>query len=176
MKRPRDGLSINPKLLNRFRYSSDVEFICIDTSKEPAVFNKRLFRSSKTSGIFELGFAHCNCGARTPTWRIPFCHHPPFCAGPAHHNTKGMSEIVKRFEKAGVRVVLSGHEHQFQHSRANDIDYLVTGGAGQLRTKTPDKFAEARTVSWAANVSFPVGYRGRKAHDCSSHRTVKQRR
>ena len=65
-----------------------------------------------------------------------------------------MSEIVKRFEQAGVRVVLSGHEHQFQHSRANDVDYLVTGGAGQLRTATPDKFAEARTVSWAATYHF----------------------
>ena len=86
-----------------------------------------------------------------------------------------MSEIVKRFEKAGVRVVLSGHEHQFQHSRANNIDYLVTGGAGQLSTDTPDKFAEARTVSWSANISFPVGYCEWKANDCSSHRTVKQR-
>ena len=25
-------------------------------------------------------------------WRIPFCHHPPFCAGPQHHNTDGMDE------------------------------------------------------------------------------------
>ena len=65
-----------------------------------------------------------------------------------------MTDLIKRFEQAGVRVVLSGHEHQFQHSRANNIDYLVTGGAGQLRTSTPDKFAEARTVSWAASYHF----------------------
>lgn len=65
-----------------------------------------------------------------------------------------MSEIIKRFEKAGVKVVISGHEHQFQHSRANNIDYLITGGAGQLRTDTPDQFAEARTVSWAATYHF----------------------
>jgi len=65
-----------------------------------------------------------------------------------------MSEIVKQFEKAGVRVVLSGHQHQFQHSRANNIDYLVTGGAGKLSTKTPDKFTEARTISWSANYHF----------------------
>ena len=65
-----------------------------------------------------------------------------------------MSEIVKQFEKAGVRVVLSGHQHQFQHSRANDIEYLVTGGAGKLSTGTPDKFAKARTVSWSAAYHF----------------------
>lgn len=87
-------------------------------------------------------------------WRIPFCHHPPFCAGPAHHNTEGMSEIVKLFEQAGVKVVLSGHEHQLQHNRANGIEYLVSGGAGQLRTATPDKFDEARTISWAATYHF----------------------
>ena len=29
--------------------------------------------------------------ARTAVrWRIPFGHHPPYCAGPQHHNTRGM--------------------------------------------------------------------------------------
>lgn len=65
-----------------------------------------------------------------------------------------MGDLIKRFEKAGVKVVLSGHEHQFQHSSANGIDYLVTGGAGQLRTSKPDKFTEARTVSWSATYHF----------------------
>jgi hypothetical protein len=65
-----------------------------------------------------------------------------------------MGDLVKRFEQAGVRVVLSGHEHQFQHSVTEGIDYLVTGGAGQLRTDTPDEFAEAHTVSWSANYHF----------------------
>src|SRR5215217_6468177 len=36
----------------------------------------------------------------------------------------------------------------------NNIDYLVTGGAGKLSTKTPDKFTEARTISWSANYHF----------------------
>ena len=145
--------STDPGLFYRFRVSSDVEFICIDTSKEPAVFKKRFFAHPKHQEFLNLALPAATIG-QNPIWRIPFCHHPPFCAGPAHHNTDGLSEIVKRFERAGVRVVLSGHEHQFQHSRANDIDYLVTGGAGQLRTATPDKFAEARTVSWSANYHF----------------------
>ena len=145
--------STDPGLFYRFRYTSDVEFICIDTSKEPDVFPKRLFDYPKHQEFLNSALPALIPG-QNPTWRIPFCHHPPFCAGPKHHNTEEMGDIIKRFEKAGVKVVLSGHEHQFQHSRANNIDYLITGGAGQLRTKTPDKFAEARTVSWAAKYHF----------------------
>ena len=145
--------SIDPGLFYRFRYTSDVEFICIDTSKEPAIFKQRLFDHPKHQEFFNSALPVATPG-QSPTWRIPFCHHPPFCAGPAHHNTDGMGDIIKRFEKAGVKLVLSGHEHQFQHSRANGVDYLVTGGAGQLRTKTPDKFTKAKTISWAAAYHF----------------------
>jgi hypothetical protein len=47
---------------------------------------------------------------------------------------------------AGSRNSLTSYKlrqrHQFQHSLANGIDYLVTGGAGQIRTKTPDEFVQ----------------------------------
>jgi len=145
--------SIDPGLFYRFRFSSDVEFICIDTSKEAALFKKRLFDHPKHQEFLNSALPAATAG-QSSMWRIPFCHHPPFCAGPAHHNTEGMTEIVQRFQKAGVKVVLSGHEHQFQQSHADGVEYLVSGGAGQLRTATPDKFDEARTVSWAAMYHF----------------------
>jgi len=145
--------SIDPGLFYRFRFSSDVEFICIDTSKEPALFKKRLFDHPKHQEFLNSALP-ATTGGQSSMWRIPFCHHPPFCAGPAHHNTEGMTAMVQRFQKAGVKVVLSGHEHQFQQSHADGVEYLVSGGAGQLRTDTPDKFDEARTVSWAAMYHF----------------------
>jgi len=145
--------SIDPGLFYRFRYSYDVEFICIDTSKEQEVFKNRFFDHPKHQEFLKSALPTATAG-QSPTWRIPFCHHPPFCAGPDHHNTKEMSDLVKRFEQAGVRLVLSGHQHQFQHSRANNIDYLVTGGAGKVSTGTPNKFAEAHTKSWAAFYHF----------------------
>lgn len=146
--------SMDPGLFYRFRYGADVEFVCIDTSKEPEVFKKgRLFDHPKHQEFLNSAFPAASAG-QTPTWRIPFCHHPPFCAGPMHHNTDEMRDIVKRFEKAGVKIVISGHEHQFQHSHVNSVHYLVTGGAGSLRTGTPDRFDEAHTVSWAAAYHF----------------------
>lgn len=142
--------SLDPGLFYRFRYGSEVEFICLDTSKE-GLFDKRLFAHPKHEEFLHAALPEAG-GA--PGWRIPFCHHPPFCAGPRHHNTDGMEALVKRFERAGVRLVLSGHEHQFQHSRSNGVDYIVSGAAGKVRSGTPNKFAKARTVSWAAAAHF----------------------
>ena len=87
-------------------------------------------------------------------WRIPFCHHPPFSAGPDHHNTEGMDELVQRFQSAGVKVVFSGHQHNLQLNRMNGIDYLISGAAGKVTTQTPDKFEAAGTVFWSPTCHF----------------------
>ena len=82
-------------------------------------------------------------------WRIPFAHHPPYSAGPQHHNTREMTQLLPLFNRAGVAVMFSGHEHNVQHSQADGIDYFVTGAAGKFRGATPDGFDEARTQSWS---------------------------
>jgi tartrate-resistant acid phosphatase type 5 len=87
-------------------------------------------------------------------WRIPFCHHPPFSAGPDHHNTEGMEELVQRFQSAGVKVVFSGHQHNLQLNRVNGIDYLISGAAGKVSEGKPDKFAKAGTVCWSPTCHF----------------------
>ena len=73
-------------------------------------------------------------------WRIPFAHHPPFSAGPRHHNTEEMARLIPLFKRAGVKAMLTGHEHNFQHSHVDGIDYFVTGAAGKFRGGTPDAF------------------------------------
>lgn len=59
-------------------------------------------------------------------------------------------------QRADVRLMLSGHEHNFQHSRVDDITYLVTGAAGKLREERPTACEEAGTQSWAAEGHFLV--------------------
>ena len=61
--------------------------------------------------------------------------------------------MVKR---AGVRAVFSGHEHNFQHSRVEGIDYFVTGAGGKVRLEPPSDFAGAHTTCWAAAGHFLV--------------------
>jgi tartrate-resistant acid phosphatase type 5 len=147
--------SVDPGLFYRFRFGSEIEFICIDTSKEPAVFKKRLFEHPDHVEFIKTALP--NPGAldnTTPIWRIPFSHHPPFSAGREHHNTEEMGVLVKRFQESGVRMVFSGHQHNFQHNRVNGIDYFVTGAGGKLSKEKPDKFKEAGTVSWLAANHF----------------------
>jgi hypothetical protein len=142
--------SLDPGLFYRFRFGRDVEFICIDTSKETFWRHKRLFEHPKHWPWIEQTFA----AAGDARWRIPFCHHPPFCAGPRHHNTDHMERIVPLFERGGARVVFSGHEHNFQHSRHAGIDYFVTGAGSKVRKGVPDDFARAHTVSWSDHAHF----------------------
>ena len=50
--------------------------------------------------------------------------------------------------------MFSGHEHNFQHSRVDGIDYFVTGAAGKLRRGRPNSFEDAHTVSWSDTPHF----------------------
>jgi hypothetical protein len=144
--------SVGPGLFYRFRVASNVEFVCLDTSKEHFFRRGRLFSYPKHSEFVRRAFP--TLPAERIGWRIPFCHHPPFCAGPLHRNTDAMGEIVSLFEAGGVRVCFSGHEHNFQHSRWNGVEYFVSGAGSKIRSGTPGRMREAHTVSWAPTCHF----------------------
>jgi tartrate-resistant acid phosphatase type 5 len=143
--------SFGPGLFYRVRYGSQIEFVCIDTSKESFFRGHRLFEFPKHWEFVDASFP---ASTGEPMWRIPFAHHPPFCAGPRHHNTESMARLIPLFQRAGVRAMFAGHEHNFQHSRVDGIDYFVTGAAGRAREGTPDRFEEAHTESWSAACHF----------------------
>jgi tartrate-resistant acid phosphatase type 5 len=147
--------SFGPGLFYRFRYGSDIEFVCIDTSKESFFRGYRLFEFPKHWEFVEQSFP---AEGPHPSWRIPFAHHPLYSAGPQHHNTRAMQKLLPLFERSKVRVMFTGHEHNFQHSRANNLDHFVTGAAGKLRSARPDGFREAHTVSWATECHFLLAH------------------
>jgi len=148
--------STDPGVFYRFRYGSDIEFICIDTSRDLFLPNRdRLYKHPKHAEFLKNALPTTTAaGGDSPRWRIPFGHHPPFSAGPRHKNTPGMEALVKQFKDAGVRVVFSGHEHNFQHSLVDNVHYFVTGAAGKLREDPPNGFEKAHTLSWAAKIHF----------------------
>ena len=145
--------SLQQGLFYRVRFGADIEFLCIDTTKAKG---KRLFEHSTFAPFVESSLADAStAGPGAPVWRIPFAHHPPYCAGPNHRNTDSMLErLVPLFRRAKVRAVLTGHEHNFQHSLAEDINYLITGGGGKVTLDAPTRFNEARTLTWAAEAHF----------------------
>jgi tartrate-resistant acid phosphatase type 5 len=148
--------SLGPGLFYRFRYGADVELVCVDTSRRSMLFGERFFRHPNHAPFLEAAFPDLAGRApESPRWRICFSHHPPYCAGPMHGNSRSSLEhLVPLYRRSGVRLVLSGHEHNYQHSRADGIDYFVTGGAGKVRLDPPKDTAEAHTVSWASACHF----------------------
>jgi 3',5'-cyclic AMP phosphodiesterase CpdA len=146
--------SVGPGLFYRFRCGADIEFLCLDTSKED-IFDKRLILHPKHASFLDAALRPTS-EAQAPLWRIPFAHHPPFCAGPNHHDTKEMIALLSRFKAAGVRAVFCGHEHNFQHSRSDGIDCFVTGGAAKVSPDRPsdERFTSAHTVSWSPKCHF----------------------
>ena len=65
-----------------------------------------------------------------------------------------MEKLLPLLTRGGVRAMFSGHEHNFQHSQHNGIDYFVSGAGSKVRKGTPDKFASAHTSSWADFAHF----------------------
>ncbi len=58
-------------------------------------------------------------------------HHPPFSTGRHGKDQKGLKNtIVPLFERLGVDLVFSGHDHDYERSVVNGIPYIVSGGGG----------------------------------------------
>ena len=139
--------SLEPGLFYRVRFGNDLELICLDTSKEHFFSRGRLIHHPEHQAFVEESLQIADSDAIR--WRIPFCHHPPYSAGPRHHNTEDMHPLMARFREARVRAMFTGHEHNFQHAQADGIDYFVTGAAGKLRRGRPNQFEEGRTLTWS---------------------------
>ncbi|HUQ50256.1 MAG TPA: metallophosphoesterase [Terriglobales bacterium] len=151
--------SLDPGLFYKFRWGAAAEFVCVDTSRNSLLFGKRFFEHPNHQAFLDAAFPAAENDPARPTWRLVFSHHPPYCAGPKHGNTKSMLErLLPLFRRGGVRVVFSGHEHNFQRShdehQGSKIDYVVSGAGGKIRLSPPTEFAEAKTVEWASEAHF----------------------
>lgn len=139
--------SVGPGLFYRLGFGRDLELICIDTSQDSEDPDyHRFFQVPDHRQWLEDALT-----VTGPTWRIPFSHHPLFCAGPEHGNDQEMIDVLlPLFDRGAVRLVLAGHEHNFQVSEVDGRTYLVSGAGGKLREEVPEGFDDARTTAWAA--------------------------
>jgi hypothetical protein len=160
-----EGEAVKEKgLFYNFNFGRDVEFVSIDTSKQRKQQPRSFERAENLEFVKEaLPDAH---GAASAVWRIPFFHHPAFCYGPSHGHTEKVVELlVPLFEKGGVRLVLSGHEHNLQIMKRNGVNYVLTGGAGEVRTGKLSGDAQADNVAWSATPHFLLcEYKAGKMH------------
>jgi tartrate-resistant acid phosphatase type 5 len=142
-----DRSSVGPGLFYRVQYGRDVEFVCVDTSQaDPDEHVHRFFQDPRHLAWLTDAFT-----APSPRWRIPFSHHPAYCAGPSHGNDTEMQEtLVPLFAQGQVRLVLAGHEHNFQVSDVDGVTFVVSGAGGNLREDQPEAFRDAHTTAWTA--------------------------
>lgn len=134
-----------PGLFYRVTIGALLELVCVDTSTEGG--GRHFLDDRRRTWLDEA----LPAGEAGRPWRLPFCHHPAFCAGP-HHT--GMPEqvdaLLPRYRAAGARLLLSGHEHNFQVARAGGITQVISGAAGKLQEDPPHDWSAAGTTAWAA--------------------------
>jgi hypothetical protein len=83
-------------------------------------------------------------------WKVVYFHYPPFATGNNVGDVQSMwarKYMVPLFDKYGVQVVFSGHEHSYQRSvpirNSNPVtpdigtNYLTSGGGGAILYPTP---------------------------------------
>ncbi|HEX6420296.1 MAG TPA: metallophosphoesterase [Acidimicrobiales bacterium] len=86
--------------------------------------------------------------AATERWRIVAVHHPPYSAGYQGSSNDVREAFAPLFERYGVQLVLSGHDHDYQRSEPlNGVTYVVSGGASGTRRTGDDHFT-AVSFSW----------------------------
>jgi len=58
--------------------------------------------------------------------------------------------LVPLFDRADVRLVLAGHEHNFQIGEVGSRTYVVSGAGGKVREEMPPRLGETGVEAWAA--------------------------
>jgi tartrate-resistant acid phosphatase type 5 len=95
-----------------------------------------------------------------PLWMIPYFHHPMFTAGPDHPpSLEQLRHWFRLFIDSGVKVVFSGHEHNFQASEVSPatggIRFFISGAGGELRRGNVQKnMQNAHMQAWAEQNHF----------------------
>jgi 3',5'-cyclic AMP phosphodiesterase CpdA len=92
----------------------------------------------------------------TARWRIVALHHPPYSAGYQGSDIAARQSFSPLFERYGVQLVLSGHDHDYQRSVPyRGVTYVVSGAAAGTR-RTGEASFTAASFSWHHFVDIAV--------------------
>src|SRR5215469_14932264 len=83
----------------------------------------------------QLDWLERELSSTTTPWKICFMHHPLYSDGRYHGPDVDLrTHLEPLFEKYGVNVVFSGHEHVYERFKPeHGIYYFVLGNSGELR-------------------------------------------
>jgi 3',5'-cyclic AMP phosphodiesterase CpdA len=88
--------------------------------------------NSNSVGPRQTAWLKRHLATSTATWKIVSFHHPAYTCGGYLSNPAVVSRWVPLFERYGVQLVLSGHDHNYQRfAPRHGVTYVVHGGGGQ---------------------------------------------
>jgi 3',5'-cyclic AMP phosphodiesterase CpdA len=141
------------------RQFGDVELFVLNSNNVNAVQTSWLERALASS---------------TAAWKVAVFHHPAFTCGSYHSDHAVLVRWVPLFERYGVQLALSGHDHNYQRfAPRRGVTYVVHGGGAgafypvtacpsgyprRIRARREHGwlylvFTDARMVGWTVNMS-----------------------
>ncbi|ATB30929.1 metallophosphoesterase [Melittangium boletus] len=126
----------NPAGTERY-YSFDwgpVHFVSLDS-------NCLSYPTAECTKALQQEWVKKDLAATTRPWKIVFFHHPLWSSGEHGSSTSMRNAFASIFEQYGVDLVLTGHDHNYERSKAmsgnavaasgtRGIPYLVVGSGG----------------------------------------------
>jgi len=146
-----------PARYYNFTYGGLAQFFGLDSTSNTDSGPMRASYLEKTP---EFHWMQSEFAKPHPLWVIPYFHHPMFTAGPEHPpSLEQLRHWFTLFTNSGVKVVFSGHEHNFQASEVSaatgGIRFFVSGAGGELRRGNVQKnMQNAHIQAWAEQNHF----------------------
>ena len=103
-----------PRMANYSFDYGDAHFLCLDSNRYIDPNDEPL-----------QAWIAQDLSATAAIWKFVVYHHPPFNVGDEHYEVQHMRVLAPLFERCGVDVVLSGHEHNYQ--RARPLKFVPAG-------------------------------------------------
>lgn len=120
----------------------DVHFVVLDTEK---------------IGATQAAWLDADLAASTRAWKIVYAHRPPFSSNPRGGDPDFRRVFLPILERHRVPLVLSGHDHHYERTRAiNGVTYIVTGGGGRYLRETGTSPQTAYAESVLHFVTFTI--------------------
>ncbi len=67
-------------------------------------------------------------------WKLVFGHHPIYSAGTGHGNQQDMIDrVLPILQNYNIQGYFSGHDHDLQHLKDDDLNYYISGGGSEHR-------------------------------------------
>ena len=90
-----------------------------------------LLNSNAAGSLKQRDWLRTKLAASAARWQIVAFHHPAYTCGGYLGNSAVLSRWVPLFERHGVDLVLSGHDHNYQRFKEHrGVRYVVHGGGG----------------------------------------------